>query len=515
MQKPDITDNEEARLASLKSYRILDTENDPVLDDLTNIVAELCDVPIALVSLVDDHRQWFKSAHGLDAKQTEKNIAFCAHAIHHTDILEVPNALEDKRFFDNPLVTGEPNIRFYAGMPLLTADGFALGTLCVIDRKPRKLTDRQRHFLRSLAREVVTRMELEKKNRQLEKAQRMQKLIFETNQDYIFVKDSECRIVEANSAFKSLYPSSMQDKIIGFTTVEDYRQEEADAFLADDRKAFAEGRAEKLERILFPDGRTRTLFTTKVRFEDEVGDPYILGITRDVTEREELIASLKKSNADLDDFAYVASHDLRAPLTAVQRLVDFIREDSADSLDEDVVRHLDMIDDRTSRMTRLLTDLLNYAKLGKDEHTVEQLSLSEVVKNCEQLVDMPSSFSLHSNDLTVVLPRIPLELVLTNLMSNAVKHHDNTQGNIHIEAQQLGKEYIINVSDDGPGIPESKRDTIFEKFTQLRSEDANKGSGMGLSMVDKTLSFYGASITVTDNTPRGSRFEIRWPLVEA
>lgn len=514
MLKPEPTANEEERLASLQSYRILDTANDLVLDDLTNIAAELCDVPIALVSLVDDHRQWFKSAHGLDAKQTEKNIAFCAHAIHHKDIFEVPNALEDERFFDNPLVTGEPNIRFYAGMPLITEDGFALGTLCVIDRKPRTLDTRQRRFLRSLAREVVTRMELEKKNRQLEKAQRLQELITETNQDYIFVKDQDCRIVEANSAFKTLYPASMQDKIIGYTTVEDYREEEAEAFLADDRKAFAEGRVEKLEKILFPDGRTRTLFTTKVRFEDEIGDAYLLGIARDVTEREELIASLQKSNADLDDFAYMASHDLRAPLTAVRRLLDFVREDGAGQLNDDVFSHLDMIDDRVGRMDRLLTDLLNYAKLGKDEHSAERLSLKEVVSNCEQLVDLPSAFTLTSDDIELCLPRVPLEIVLTNLISNAAKHHDSTNGKITVTAVVKGRDYFIAVSDDGPGIPDAQRLKIFEKFQQLKSQDSEKGSGLGLSMVEKMLSFYDATISVSANTPRGSVFSIRWHIME-
>ncbi len=153
--------SEAARLAVLRHYSILDTEAEQAFDDLTTIAAEICETPIALVSFVDQNRQWFKSNYGLDAKETGRDVSFCAHAILQPDeIFIVPDTLADERFKHNSLVTQAPYIRFYAGVPLLTPDRHALGTLCVIDRQPRTLTPRQQKALQALARQVVSQMEL-------------------------------------------------------------------------------------------------------------------------------------------------------------------------------------------------------------------------------------------------------------------------------------------------------------------------------------------------------------------
>ncbi len=155
-----IPDNESERLAALKGFDILDTPPEEAFDRITRTVTAFLDVPIALVSLVDESRQWFKSRHGLDAGETPRDVAFCAHAILDDQVLVVEDAAKDKRFADNPLVTGEPNIRFYAGAPLCTKDGFRLGTLCAIDYAPRELTKTQEQVLSDLAQVVVDEMEL-------------------------------------------------------------------------------------------------------------------------------------------------------------------------------------------------------------------------------------------------------------------------------------------------------------------------------------------------------------------
>lgn len=160
MKSAPPTNDEAQRLQALYSYDILDTEAEKVFDDLTELASEICETPIALISLVDPDRQWFKSTVGVDVSQTHRDIAFCAHAIHEREVFEVPNALEDERFCDNPLVTEDPNIRFYAGAQLVTPSGHAIGTLCTISDKPKKLNDHQRKALQILSRQVIAQMEL-------------------------------------------------------------------------------------------------------------------------------------------------------------------------------------------------------------------------------------------------------------------------------------------------------------------------------------------------------------------
>lgn len=161
--KATLPDNEFLRLEALHHYKILDTEAERSFDDLVRLAAEICDTPISLMSLVDADRQWFKARNGLQVAQTPRDIAFCAHAILQKDLMIVTDALSDARFVDNILVREEPKIRFYAGAPLVTPEGLPLGTLCVIDREPRRLTDFQVEALRTLGRAVVSQLELRRK----------------------------------------------------------------------------------------------------------------------------------------------------------------------------------------------------------------------------------------------------------------------------------------------------------------------------------------------------------------
>ena len=170
-----IPKNETKRLKVLWQYDVLDTVPEEVFDDLTDLAAHICETPIALISLVDEDRQWFKSRIGTSVRETSRDISFCAHAILNDGLMVVPDAAKDPRFRHNPLVTGPQKIRFYAGAPLLTPDGHALGTLCVLDNKPRQLRPEQKQALTVLARHVVSQLELRAHARELAGARQQDK----------------------------------------------------------------------------------------------------------------------------------------------------------------------------------------------------------------------------------------------------------------------------------------------------------------------------------------------------
>jgi GAF domain-containing protein len=170
IMKAPLPTNEAERLFALREYKVLDTSAEQAYDDITALTAHLCGVPITMISLVDQSRQWFKSKLGLNVRETPRDVAFCAHTILQSEPLVVRDALKDSRFARSALVTRSPQIRFYAGFPLTTKDGFSLGTLCAIDRKPRKLSLEQKRAMQALARQVMALLELRRVSAHLAEA---------------------------------------------------------------------------------------------------------------------------------------------------------------------------------------------------------------------------------------------------------------------------------------------------------------------------------------------------------
>lgn len=168
--KAPVPADEDARIAELHEYHILDTGSEREYDDLVLLASQICGTPIALISLIDTHRQFFKARIGLEATETPRDVAFCAHAILQEKVMIVPDATADERFAENPLVTADPNIRFYAGAPLVTPAGHAMGTLCAIDRVPRELDDAQQKAMAALARQVVALLLLRKGREEAKRA---------------------------------------------------------------------------------------------------------------------------------------------------------------------------------------------------------------------------------------------------------------------------------------------------------------------------------------------------------
>jgi PAS domain S-box-containing protein len=207
---------EKRRLKVLWQYNVLDTPSEAAFDDLTELAAEICGAPIATITFVDENRQWFKSKVGLTATETSRDISFCAQAILSSELLIVPDATKDARFSKNPLVTGAPHIRFYAGAPLVNPDGVILGTICVIDKVPRKLSPSQRHALKVLSRHVVSLLELRRASNdsayQLRESESQYRVLFDGNPKPMWVLEQETlRFLEVNDAAMQHYGYSRKE----------------------------------------------------------------------------------------------------------------------------------------------------------------------------------------------------------------------------------------------------------------------------------------------------------------
>ncbi len=328
--------NEAERLASLHSYAILDTDAEYAFDDIAQVAAALCHMPIALVSLIDEARQWFKCRVGIDVSQTPRDLAFCAYAILGPDVLVVPDARLDARFVDNPLVTSWPHIRFYAGAPLITPDGHALGTLCVIDHQPRDLSAVQIQALQTLARQIVTQLELRRKigeqaaslaiQERLEREQRDAQTRFEAFMNagpvMAFMKDSGGRYVYVNAPFERLFNVTLED-LWGMTDYDWLPRDVAEQTRANDEMVRAAGRPlEAVETLPSGDGTPHIWAAHKFPFADPSGHLCVGGVAIDITARVHTENALRRSEADLS----VINADLQATNAHLEKVNGWLQE---------------------------------------------------------------------------------------------------------------------------------------------------------------------------------------------
>ena len=238
-----------------------------------------------------------------------------------------------------------------------------------------------------------------------------------------------------------------------------------------------------------------------------------------LAEREQALArrttALEIANKELDNFAYVASHDLRAPLRSLDSLASFVLEDAGDKLAEHSIRHLNMMRGRIRRLDALLVGLLEYSRIGQKESAFEVVDLEALVRGSADLVIAESfELSVFGEFPTVRTAKAPLEQVVRNLVDNAVKHHDRDAGKIALKGTMGVDEFVLEITDDGPGIDRKYHDKIFGFFQTLQSRDKIEGSGMGLSVLKKSIEHFNGSIAV-DSDPdnrRGTTFTIRWPV---
>lgn len=240
------------------------------------------------------------------------------------------------------------------------------------------------------------------------------------------------------------------------------------------------------------------------------------GTLRDITERKKMYELLQKSNKDLEQFAYIASHDLRAPLRAIDQLAGWLQEDLDDRLDDESREHMEMLRGRVARMETLLNDLLEYSRVGRNVNKDSAIVRgNELIEDITLLLSPPPGFNIFFSPSLrdIQLQKLPLHQVLLNLISNAIKHHDKNTGRVEVRVTNRGHaEYEFTVSDDGPGIPRKLHKKAFEMFQTLQPRDKVEGSGMGLALVKKIVSNIGGEITMDSEVGCGTKISFTWPV---
>jgi hypothetical protein len=225
--------------------------------------------------------------------------------------------------------------------------------------------------------------------------------------------------------------------------------------------------------------------------------------------------ALQRSNKELDEFAYAASHDLKAPLRVIDNASKWLEEDLAEHLTGENRENMNLLRGRVGRMEKLLDDLLDYSRIGRatDGRFAEIISGDVLMDNILALLSPPDGFTVTvSPDFAgISVCRMPLQQILMNLVSNAIKHHDKAQGRIEVTVAERGADYVFAVKDDGPGIPGQFHDQIFEMFQTLKPRDQVEGSGMGLAMVRKNIEVFGGTLALDSAKGHGSVFRFSWP----
>jgi len=531
MESPLIPPSEAERLAALLSYDVLDTAPEQAYDDLVRIAAHLLDMPIALVSLVDAERQWFKARVGLDAPETSREVSFCGHAVFHRESLVIPDALADPRFHDNPLVTGPPHVRFYAGAPLQSPDGHVLGTLCVIDHEPRSLDPAKLELLEALARQAVSLLELRRRAAEAERTaatlrevSTLQRRFFELSLDMLCVAGNDGYFKRVNPAWTKTL-GHPEDELLGHPFLDFVHPDDRERTIQEAAK-LATGSYDTIafeNRYRALDGSWRWLMWS-VSPDPESG--LLMAVARDITPLKQVQQHLREAhlaaeaaNKAKSDFLANMSHELRTPLNSVIGFTNILLKNKGGALSARELDYLARIGTNGNHLLRLINDVLDLSKIeaGRIDVQLEDVDLGELA----QLVVDQLQGQAHTTKtrLGVTVPehllplrtdRHRLEQIVINLVGNAIKFTADGMVEVRIRADVSGRPLRLDVVDDGLGIAADKHAIIFESFRQADESTRRRfgGTGLGLAISRSLCELMGFRLELASEEGRGSLFAI-------
>jgi PAS domain S-box-containing protein len=534
-------DVEAARLEALLRYRILDTPPEQVFDDLVDLAATVCYTPVAAIALVAEHRAWLKAKRGVDFSEFPRDSSLAAEALQHSDVFVVRDARVHERYRESAVVVA--GFSFFAGMPLISPEGHAIGTVCVLDKRPRDLSTEQKDALRAIARQAMSQLELRRVSEAESFARFRYRALVEQLPGGVYTEDF--------GAASGSYFSPSIEKITGYSAQE--WMSDPDFFSrvlhTDDRervlRAFANAHesfeAIRIEyRIIAKSGQVVWIQDDGAVARDDNGEPlHFQGFMADATARkkdelellEERAKAFERERAQndrlrsldrmKDEFVALVSHELRTPLTSIRGYLELVLDD-ADQLATDHQEFLQIVDRNVDRLLHLVSDLLLVAQAdaGKLMFDWVEVDLGPLVAHCVQAAQ-PAAERAGIELVTVSVGSSPIVgdssrigQLLDNLISNAIKFTPGG-GVVSITVDSSGDTAVIEVQDSGLGISAEDQKQLFERFFRTRSatELAIAGTGLGLSIVKAIVDAHGGTITIESAEGEGTTFRVELPLV--
>lgn len=534
--RAQLPENEAERLAALHGYDILDTPPDQAFDDLALLAANICCTPMAVISFIDGDRQWFKSRIGVAATETPRDVALCGHAILDSGVFVVTDVLDDARFADSPTIQADLEIRFYAGAPLRTAEGHAVGALCVMDRVPRRLDPEQKAALEALARQVISQLELGRTVAALRHAMVLQLEMEEV------IRESEAhlrRVIETSPEAMVLinrgghltFANAAAERVLGLsrdTITSRSHQDAAFEITLPDGTPFPRERLPfvqvmntrapvyDVEMVVAQPatlGRVAISVNASPLINAEGALVGVVACFTDISRRKE-IDRLK------DELVSTVSHELRTPLTSLRGFTELMLTRSFTP--EKQREFLTIIHGETLRLTNLVSEFLDLQRLesGRQLYNFRATDLGPILRDVVELHGRNTSVHTLRLEMPASLPPVRADAdrvrqVVSNLVSNAIKF--SADGPICVAARQCEAEVRVEVSDRGIGIPADALPKLFKKFFRVESDatHATGGTGLGLALVKEIVRAHGGKVTVTSVPGRGSTFAFSLPIMTA
>ena len=519
-----VPDDDAERIATLQSYAILDTPPEQGYEDVTAFATQICATPYSTITFVDKERQWFKSEVGFGTTETGRSDGFCACAILQPETMIVEDTLLDPRFSENPFVVGDPQIRFYAGAPIVAPNGHVLGTVCVFDDKPRQLSPAQVGALESLARQVQALLEQRNAISRLESALKVSKAaeqrlgelaaIVDSSDDAILSKDLDGIITSWNLGASRIFGYSA-DEMVGESILKliPYEFHSDEALIIG--KVRAGERVEHFETVrLTKDGRRLDVSLTVSPVKDERGR--VIGaskILRDTSDRKRIEEALLQAEkmAAAGRMASTIAHEVNNPLEAITNLLYLLRNHITDT---EGIEYLAIAESEIARVSHIAKKTLGFYR----EHTAASaMSISELVQHTARVYELRCA----TNGITIikaftstkelVLRRGELMQVISNLIANSM-YAMPSGGELSISVEDDADGVVVSVRDSGIGIAAQDIPRVFEAFFTTRSAI---GTGIGLFVAKKFVEGHGGRMELEssqDEAEHGTTVRICLPL---